>query len=549
MSVGGGTANKQANKDYAKAFILKTISYPTKGTTTFEYDANRYKNTSNALTDGGGLRVKKVTNNIGGNPVQHTEYVYTAEPLRIPMTLENSKTTSFSIGYEGDLNLKSYLRQNRHVTIYSGWNPNLGANNPRYKNVTVYQGTSNAHAGKTEYIYSFSRVYWNLLQYSISTHNGMTETYSDLNDIEPLHYESWQEGLLVEKKDYKKQGSGFSLLKTTVNQYAFLNTYLEEKNVQKTCSYSFPDNVPTYQNPFLYGQGLSEEREYDMRKGLIGQLGSFQTKIYQPYNTKVNIGGYYISKTTDTLYNEGSDPIVKVTDYFQENPDHLYPTKVVTTTSATGETRIQKMKYPQDMTGSPYTNMVSQKNIVSPVIETKTFKYINGAEALLSTTLNEYKDWGGGIYRPELVKTAKGPGTLLEDRIVFHDYYDDGRIKEVSKKDGTHIVYIWGYNKQYPVAKVENATYSQIEGLAYFGSNFDLGDSGLSTDQENSLRANLSNAMVTTFTYDPLVGVTSVTDPKGYTTYYEYDNFNRLKRVKDADGNILSENDYHYKGQ
>jgi YD repeat-containing protein len=53
--------------------------------------------------------------------------------------------------------------------------------------------------------------------------------------------------------------------------------------------------------------------------------------------------------------------------------------------------------------------------------------------------------------------------------------------------------------------------------------------------------------MVTTYTYDPLIGVTSITDPKDYTVYYEYDDFNRLKQVKDADGKILSENEYNYK--
>jgi YD repeat-containing protein len=53
--------------------------------------------------------------------------------------------------------------------------------------------------------------------------------------------------------------------------------------------------------------------------------------------------------------------------------------------------------------------------------------------------------------------------------------------------------------------------------------------------------------MITTYTYKPLVGVTSSTDPRGYTITYNYDTFGRLINVKDADGNLMSENEYHYR--
>ena len=52
--------------------------------------------------------------------------------------------------------------------------------------------------------------------------------------------------------------------------------------------------------------------------------------------------------------------------------------------------------------------------------------------------------------------------------------------------------------------------------------------------------------MITTLTYKPLLGVSTVTDPKGDTQTYHYDSFNRLQFVKDSNGNILSENTYHY---
>jgi YD repeat-containing protein len=55
-----------------------------------------------------------------------------------------------------------------------------------------------------------------------------------------------------------------------------------------------------------------------------------------------------------------------------------------------------------------------------------------------------------------------------------------------------------------------------------------------------------ANALVTTYTYAPLIGITSQTDPNGRTTYYEYDAFNRLKRIKDHDGNTVKVMDYQY---
>ncbi|MDR0793599.1 MAG: RHS repeat protein [Chitinophagaceae bacterium] len=43
--------------------------------------------------------------------------------------------------------------------------------------------------------------------------------------------------------------------------------------------------------------------------------------------------------------------------------------------------------------------------------------------------------------------------------------------------------------------------------------------------------------------------MTSETDPKGYTIYYEYDGFGRLKDAKDKDGNVLKTYQYHYQNQ
>ncbi|SFT97145.1 YD repeat-containing protein [Algoriphagus locisalis] len=62
----------------------------------------------------------------------------------------------------------------------------------------------------------------------------------------------------------------------------------------------------------------------------------------------------------------------------------------------------------------------------------------------------------------------------------------------------------------------------------------------------DELRLHPLDAMMTSYTYEALVGMTSQTDPRGYTLIYEYDTANRLKTIKDEDGNIVEHYEYNY---
>ncbi|NML21802.1 hypothetical protein HHL16_13005 [Pseudoflavitalea sp. G-6-1-2] len=63
----------------------------------------------------------------------------------------------------------------------------------------------------------------------------------------------------------------------------------------------------------------------------------------------------------------------------------------------------------------------------------------------------------------------------------------------------------------------------------------------------DELRLYPAGAMITTLTYDPLVGTTSQCDARNAVSYYEYDDLLRLLRIRDADKNILKQYQYVYK--
>ncbi|BAP31520.1 uncharacterized protein CHSO_2483 [Chryseobacterium sp. StRB126] len=59
----------------------------------------------------------------------------------------------------------------------------------------------------------------------------------------------------------------------------------------------------------------------------------------------------------------------------------------------------------------------------------------------------------------------------------------------------------------------------------------------------------LSGYQTTTYSYDPLIGVRSITPPSGIREVYLYDTAGRLKEVREHNntGKLLKEFNYHYK--
>jgi hypothetical protein len=62
----------------------------------------------------------------------------------------------------------------------------------------------------------------------------------------------------------------------------------------------------------------------------------------------------------------------------------------------------------------------------------------------------------------------------------------------------------------------------------------------------DDVRLHPADAYMITYTYHPLVGVTSQTGPDGVMIYYFYDSLQRLSYIKDQDGNVIKRYQYHY---
>jgi YD repeat-containing protein len=77
--------------------------------------------------------------------------------------------------------------------------------------------------------------------------------------------------------------------------------------------------------------------------------------------------------------------------------------------------------------------------------------------------------------------------------------------------------------------------------------NIRIDNEGGGTVWFDDLRLHPSNAQMSTYTYDPLIGMTSRTDPNNKVHSYEYDEFGRLKLERDELGNILKTYQYNYK--
>ncbi len=146
----------------------------------------------------------------------------------------------------------------------------------------------------------------------------------------------------------------------------------------------------------------------------------------------------------------------------------------------------------------------------------------------------------GEVADPDISGRSSESNYKLRKEIERNQY---GNIIELNE-DGSYTSFIWAENQINLLAVIKNATKHDVEVL--FGAAFEGNNLGLSPAQQNLLRQNLTNSLITTYGYNNLDELVRIIDENGVRTSYEYDEFGRLLMVKDHEGNILKKHTYHY---
>ncbi|WP_163411334.1 RHS repeat protein [Flavobacterium ajazii] len=496
--------------DYSLTGLLKKIKYPTGGSLELNYENNTFKFANQEYVSGGARIVSQILSD-NGMIKKKNEYQY----------IEDDGSTS---GYVNNLPVFGY--------------PSLYKLNP-YK------------------VYSF--IVYDKPKSNITLTNGSCVGYSKVIEKEV------DNGYTIYNFTSPKTITDVEEVRTPVNSnvFPFLGAWAENYDcTQSLILNSAYPSIARVDNDYMRGKLLSKEIFDKFNHRLYTEEFNYFNRDLSELNLFKYFGITKESDLQDISYVFRVDSKIKTSQYlnnsiiktsilnsnlsttttFEYTP--FYPLIQKETYTANGSDIITNKYYcfNSEVSANPQMTELLNQNRISELIKENTYRGSN----ILSTSQFNYNNFNG-IIDTKSISTSKGLN-LLEEQDVIDQRDEYGNIIQYHNKAGLFTSIIWGYNKSEPIAKIENASYSQI--ISYVSNLQNLSNTGTESNlivALNDLRTAFPNAVIFTYTYKPLIGITSKTDSKGYTNYYEYDEFNRLKSTKDAEGKILSNYQYNYK--
>lgn len=492
----------------------------------------------------GGLRVHSIQNyNSDGSQISAETYSYGVDgsgagnPLSFsitapPVTQYNHPSTFVDVN--NHFGVDEFTFVNNTLIVYSNNSvypmSTLNGSPVGYPVVTVYHGDALHNIGKTVYGYTI-------------THDSLLirdDTY--WQGIRPVPV-TWKNGDPDYEYNYRNNGSGsYTLVQAKSNSYQLID---KKDAVGLIVGYRSDPMGYSYNNP-----------DSD---GTLGVVTPFIDGSHKPWDVSefywfdypISTGIRVLTGTSVTNYDtSGVLALTENTIYFYDDTTLYMPTRTIRVDSK-GDSVIEYSYRPlqkafidsintlSDTAATAIDSMVA-RNIITPTIEQVQYRHNHFTEL----SLNNYKNWDSKVVAPQYIQTRVGAGPL-ENRLQFNRYDSLGNPLELQRSDDVRQVYLWGYNGQYPVARILNTTYDIAK--TYITQSIltnPSSDVALRT-QLNNLRS-IPHAQATIYTYQPLVGMTSQTDIAGRKTYYEYDGLQRLHLIRDQDSNIIKTLDYQY---
>ncbi len=281
-------------------------------------------------------------------------------------------------------------------------------------------------------------------------------------------------------------------------------------------------------------------------------------------NSKINIKQSYLSNVETRDYN-GTQYLSHITSYDYDKSRNLLKKQ---TSSFSDNVVEESYKYAYDFGNNG--DLIAWNMVGIPLEITK----YNNNIPLSKVKSNYSRDWIGhekllplSIQSVENIENIDTPNEIFENDVIYGQYDTKGNLLEYKEKNGQTTTIIYGYDQTLPIAKIEGIGYTDFMNVMGLSSNL-TGYNSLDICQKSNVDANktpgsdeselitsldafrksnqLLGYQITTYTYDPLIGVRSITSPNGIRENYYYDSANRLEKIVDLDGKIVKEYKYNY---
>lgn len=511
--------------DFARKYALETIATVTGGITRFVYE-------SNTCTDcythpvSIGLRIAAILTLEGGRQVKSRKFVYRGALSSIDF---RELTLTDYLSARADANNQEGIVYNYLQTVYS---PTCLLPGASVEEAKIYYKYVDEYICDTRDSLKIS------YEYDMS---GCQSLHQAINPSANCNFNYYN--CISQREDFQINGyfiekigdHGFLKTQTTCRKEG--NTYIPE--TKKTFTYQ-SCNAGTYLSDFF-------SRLYTASaNGIVIQ----EIANYLYFDVLTEYGSYKkTSEQTEYYYPEGTVTQLETFDY------HVMPAPLSRfrdlllkshTLTAGGRTYRHDYYYPADSASVVCDSMV-KRNIIEPIVREDFF-----VDGQLRACLKRSYGFFADTKKIGLKKESEEREGTQIGYIHYESRTPEGSIRVLSAHDMPSTVYLWGYQSCYPVAEIRNATYGQV--VTALGGQQKVDEIAAAPQLSSAqiallqgLRTALPQSQVSVYTYKPVTGITSVTDPSGRKTTYTYDNCNRLQAIWNEDGTVEKTYEYHYK--